>query len=225
MQPRSIGLVGGAGPLAGAFLFKRILELAGREYGCCRDADFPEILLISFPFAEMLSGEVDARKVRDQLRSCLSRLRKNGAAVLAIACNTLHLFLDETEIQSGDLISLPQVVADEARFDEEPLVFCTATSAQFGLHRRFFSCVYPDQQTQREVDCLIDQILRGMKPTQKLEALLQKQSAGVVLLGCTEFSLVKEGLSLPCGKRIVDPLEILAEKLLEESFAQKGGGT
>jgi hypothetical protein len=42
MKPKSIGIIGGASPLAGAFLLKRILSLSGEVYGCYRDTDFPQ---------------------------------------------------------------------------------------------------------------------------------------------------------------------------------------
>ncbi len=50
MKPIPIGIVGGAGPLAGAALLERIFSLSGSLYGCYKDADFPKVLLLSFPF-------------------------------------------------------------------------------------------------------------------------------------------------------------------------------
>jgi len=97
MKPKPIGIISGAGPLAGAALLDRILYLAGSTYGCYKDGDFPKIFLLSFPFSEMLSPEMDIAQLQKELSSCLSQLRKSGAAVLAIACNTLHAFLDENE--------------------------------------------------------------------------------------------------------------------------------
>lgn len=108
MTPLTIGIVGGAGPLAGAALFEKLLRTAQIQFGCWKDADFPKIFLINFPFSEMLSGEVDAAQIRRELNSCLTQLRNNGAEVLAIACNTLHAFLDEDpQISSTFCVSEP----------------------------------------------------------------------------------------------------------------------
>ncbi len=63
MKPKSIGIIGGAGPLAGALLLERILILSGSEYGCYKDADFPEVILLSFPFSEMLTPERDVLQI------------------------------------------------------------------------------------------------------------------------------------------------------------------
>lgn len=219
MKPKSIGIVGGAGPLAGAFLLERVLSLSSKTYGCYRDSDFPKIFLISFPFSEMLSSTFNNAKLRDELSECLNLLRKNGASVLAIACNTLHAFLDEKD-ELNDLVHLPSVLAKEIPSSVTPLVLCTSTSAQFGLHKRFFSCTYPNAQTQRQVDHIIDHILQGTDKKivlERLEKLLEAQVESTVVLGCTELSLFTTDLSL-MNKLIIDPLEVVANKILEKSF-------
>lgn len=219
MKPKPIGIVGGAGPLAGAALLERIFCLSASLYGCKKDADFPKVILLSFPFSEMLSPKIDPLQLRKELSDCLNQLRKNGAAVLAIACNTLHAFLDDAE-DLADLIHLARALATEIPSSEIPLILCTSTSMKFGLHKRFFSCTYPDSQTQSEIDWIIDQILSGADQQaiiQELLIILQAQSANTIILGCTELSLFTKHLS-PCNKLIIDPLEIVAKKIVEKSF-------
>lgn len=219
MRPKNIGIIGGAGPIAGAFLLERLFALSGQVYGCYRDADFPKVMMISFPFSEMLSDERNNAQLRRELRGCLKQLRQNGAVVLAIACNTLHAFLDERD-ECGDLVHMPRTLAEEVTLPDAPLIFCTSTSVQFGLHKRFFPCVYPDAPTQQEVDRIIDRILKGEERSsilEKLERLIQKQQANLIILGCTELSLFSGQLSVP-NKRIIDPLEVMANKIIEKSF-------
>lgn len=224
MKPKSIGIIGGAGPQAGALLFERVLSISSKKYGCYRDSEFPKIFLVSFPFSEMLTPIIDSAKLRGELKECISQLRQNGASVLAIACNTLHAFLDEEE-NLDDLIHLPRAVAEEVPTSEEPLVFCTSTSVQFGLHKRFFSCTYPDLQTQGEIDTIIDEILQGVDKKisiERLNKLLKAQTEKTVVLGCTELSLFTTSLSLT-NKVIIDPLEVVANKILEKSFSNNEG--
>lgn len=219
MEPHCVGIIGGAGPQAGVFLLERLFNLAGKKYGCHRDFDFPKVFLISFPFSEMLCPGMDADRLKKELSDCLRQLRQNGASILAIACNTLHAFLDEKD-DLDDLIHLPRSVAEEVALLDPPLVLCTSTSAQFGLHRRFFPCYYPDLQLQKEVDEIIDQILKGTDRSESLDQLkrlIQKQSAKTVVLGCTELSLFSPHLSI-LGKVIIDPLEVAVGKILQKSF-------
>lgn len=219
MKPKCIGIIGGAGPLAGAFLLERIFSLSGQKYGCYRDADFPKVILISFPFSEMLYPNRDVAILRQEIIECLEQLRKNGASILAIACNTLHAFLDQKD-ELNDLVHLPRTLAENVSLYDNPLVFCTSTSAQFGLHKQFFACTYPDPQTQQEVDRIIDQILKRSNDSailEKLERLIRMQNANTVILGCTELSMFSSQLCVQ-DKLIIDPLEILANKILEKSF-------
>lgn len=219
MKPKSIGIVGGAGPLAGVSLLERVLSLSGSAYGCYKDADFPKVFLVSFPFSEMLSPEMEVAQLRKELSGCLNQLRKNGATVLAIACNTLHAFLNENE-DLTDLIHMPQALATEIQPTTLPLVLCTSTSMKFGLHKHFFPCVYPDSETQLRIDRIIEQILKGAEQQtviRELSRVLQAQTANTIILGCTELSLFTKHLSTG-NKLIIDPLEIVANKILEKSF-------
>jgi len=120
------------------------------------------------------------------------------------------------------LIQIPQLLAREIPSIEKPLVLCTSTSVQFGLHKQFFTCVYPDSNTQLQIDKIIDQILRGGKKRTIIQAILkilQAQTASTIILGCTELSLFSKDLS-SCNQLIIDPMEILAKKILEKSFLE-----
>jgi aspartate racemase len=219
MKPKPIGILGGAGPLAGTALVEQVFTLSGKDYGCSKDADFPKVFLLSFPFSEMLTPTMDVRQIKKELRACIEQLRQNGAAIIAIACNTLHAFLNE-EDNLTDIIQLPKEAAAEIPPGEIPLVLCTSTSVQFGLHKRYFPCIYPDAQTQAAVDSIINRILKGENNQailQDLLAILQSQTTRTVVLGCTELSLFTKSLS-GCNQCIIDPLEIAAKKILKRSF-------
>lgn len=223
MKPQCIGIVGGAGPLAGAFLLERIFSLSGKQYGCYKDADFPKVILISFPFSEMLCPEMDVAKIKNELRDCLEQLRANGATVLAIACNTLHAFLDEKNELSNDLVNLPLTLAEEVELNDKPLVLCTSTSVKFGLHKKYFPCTYPDELTQQKVDSLIDQILKGADQSvvvDQLVQIIQSQTARTVILGCTELSIYSARIAVN-NKQVTDPLEVMAKKILINTFNKR----
>jgi aspartate racemase len=220
MKPRSIGIVGGAGPLAGVCLLEQIFCLAREVYGCWKDSDFPEVTLISFPFSEMFSEQVDVPRIQGELRECLNRLRSGGASLIGIACNTLHAFLEKNEEPPSDLLQLPQLAGEAMPPSAVPLVLGTSTSRRLGLYRRRFPCSYPGEDAQAEVDRIIAQILKGNeheKMIQALRSLIQKQDANVILLGCTELSLYADQL-LICEKTMIDPLNLMARKLITKSF-------
>lgn len=222
MKPKTIGIVGGAGPFAGARLLECVLTLASRRYGCYRDADYPQVLLNSFPFSDMLTPGKDAMLLQAELSLSLNQLRAQGAEVLAIACNTLHNFLGADQ-DRGDLINLPRMLREELCSEEVPLVFCTTTSRENNMHRNFFECCYPEYSVQVKVDEIIDRILQGAESgpivTDLLE-LIEQRCASTIILGCTELSLFAKELAVS-SKKVIDPLEILAKKMVETSFKDR----
>lgn len=222
MKPKIIGIVGGAGPLAGACLLERVLILSNRRYGCYRDADYPQILLNSFPFSDMLTSKKDTVLLKAELSLSLNQLRAQGAEVLAIACNTLHNFLDADQ-DRRDLLNLPRILGEELCSEEMPLVLCTTTSKENKMHKKFFECNYPPPSIQIKVDEIIDRILLGAESHQivrDLLTLIEQMTASTVILGCTELSLFAKELAVS-NKKVIDPLEILAKKILEKSFKNR----
>ena len=107
-----IGLVGGAGPMAGALLFSKIIQNYQSKKNAWQDEDFPEIILLSYPFSQMLSGAEsagNASRLQTELRICLAQLRDWGCDRIVIACNTLHAFAP-----SDGFINMPAAIMNEA---------------------------------------------------------------------------------------------------------------
>lgn len=52
---KTIGIIGGAGPMASCLLNQYIVQICQNEWGCKEDRDFPSIISYSFPFSPMLS--------------------------------------------------------------------------------------------------------------------------------------------------------------------------
>lgn len=211
MKPLPIGIVGGAGPMAGCALLERLFRLSIEKYGCFQDADFPKVILLSFPFSEMLASEFEEQQVKKELQACLDELRKCGASVLAIACNTLHAFLDDN---ASDLVHMLESVADRLS-GEAPLVLCTSTSRRFGVHKKYFPCIYPEKGVQQQVDGIIEKTLKGFDMSRELADLLRNERRKCVL-GCTELSLYADRF-----QECIDPLTVVAEEILNISFRRK----
>lgn len=225
MKPLSIGIVGGAGPLAGAKFLDYLFTFSSSLYSCYEDADYPEITLLSFPFSDMLSPQRDEKRIRQELSTCLQRLRLQGASVLAIACNTLHNFLDQKDDATG-FVNLPRQLKEAIPQGKVPLVLCTSTSRNLGLHKNYYACTYPSPVTQAQVDRLIMRILQNQDAKNilcDLVELIEAETATTLILGCTELSLYAQELSaiLSSTKTLLDPLEVTAKKVLEKSFQFK----
>lgn len=217
-QKPKVGIIGGAGPMAGAMLFEKLIEVAQKNYNCTQDSDFPFTLLLNYPFSDMLTNEKDQASIKTQLEECFSLFRKNNISIVAIACNTLHAFLPPNlkDLKFVHMIEETAYFLRKNNWDK-PLVLCTSTSAEAKLHAQYFSCRYPDPKLQSTLDMLIEEITSGTclsLASKHLDSLLKDEQ---MILGCTELSLLNEKAPLK-GKKICDPNSLVAEKICELIF-------
>ncbi len=209
---KSIGVVGGAGPHAGALLYEKIIRVRQETYGSHKDEDFPYMMLLNIPFSDMLENP-DESVVAEELEEALTTLEKNGMDLVCIACNTAHAFLRDKQ-WNFEFIDLRRVVKDPG---EEVLILCTSTSRNSGVYGHLTQGIYLDSATQQELDALIDRILSGKVDQEEssfLASLIEKRKCVSVLLGCTELSLLHARYPLNLTRvGIIDPLDQLAHVL------------
>jgi aspartate/glutamate racemase len=206
-KPR-LGIISGAGPMAGISLLKQTISLFQKN-GAWRDSDFPEIHLISYPFSDMLSKNFDRDKVKAELAHCIRSLQRNCQHI-AIACNTLHLFLPEQTLPQ--LVNIIELVKAKLPKGTTPLVVASQTSAAENLHGRLLrmDCEYWQPKTSQAI---IDDILKNKKVDLTWLADLAKTRS--VILGCSEYSLALEPLAPTQG--LIDPIKLAAQTFFELS--------
>ena len=236
LQPK-VGIIGGAGPMAGAQLFQKIIQICRAKYGCRNDADFPYIMLLNYPFGDMLENPHCTKTlIQQQLNDCFLQLKNNEIELAVIACNTLHEFLDSKE--GVPLVHLIEEtgVSIQKRGIDKTLVLCTTTSAQCKIHRKYFDCSYPENSAQKKIQELIYKILSGSQcreDAHMLVDLLNTEDASrnsgkkmALVLGCTEFSVFNEQFPLKLyglSERfaVFDPNQIAAERICESIFSRR----
>jgi aspartate racemase len=219
---KSIGIIGGAGPEAGALLFRKVIQIYQNKYHLYKDYNFPKILLINYPFSEMLSSETKEEIVKKEMQDAMQMLKNNHIELCAIACNTLHTFLDHRHTwEKGTFVHLIEEIEKELKKENYPstLVICTSASRQKKLFDHLPNCFYIEKEKQKQLDQIIEEILKhkyDKNISEKIYHLLQQTSATHLLLGCTEFSVLHH--DYPIAGKVVDPLWILAEKLADLSY-------
>lgn len=220
---KKIGIIGGAGPEAGALLFNNIIN-EYQENGAWEDHDFPQIILFSVPFSPMIESNENQEKIVKELQSAINYI-KSHSEVIAIACNTLHSFISAIEFSPLSFIDLIETVATDIKQKNisKVLFLGTSTSARAGIYdNRGIEIIYPESTEQVAVNDVIVRILKN-RCTEKDIAILQKIidenykkiSFQGVLLGCTELSVVHQKIKIrvPQNVHIFDSINILAKKL------------
>lgn len=216
-----LGVIGGLGPMATAYY----LELVIRMTDAGRDQDHPEIIVMNIPSIPDRTAFILGKSTDSPLAPMveLGKQMKNiGATVIATPCITAHYFHEH--LQSG--IGLPVIHAirevgellRDAGIKKVGLM-ATDGTIQSGIFQRCIEemgmeAVLPSENAQRGVMTLIyDQVKAGLKPDVALFASirddLRRGGAEVVVLGCTELSLLKKEQDL--GSGILDALEVLAK--------------
>ena len=210
---KKIGIVSGAGPIAGLKLLEMIIKKL-QDSGCWKDWHFPEIILHNFPFSEMLEEPIDKKVLSDELFYSINFLNNNGCDEIYIACQTLHLFIDQRSKESN-VISLFDLIRKKVDPTEKYAVIASFTSCKNKLHKKLLpelDITFLDPIKSQKA---IDEILKGHYPDLSWVAE-EMELAGIekLILGCTEFSTKKE--LLPSNIEIIDPFELVTNQVVQE---------
>lgn len=217
-----LGVIGGLGPMATAYY----LELMIRMTDAKRDQEHPEIIVMNIPSIPDRTAFILGNSEENPLQPMVElgkQMKDLGAAVIATPCITAHYFHEA--LQDG--IGLPVIHAIRASAEllrdagiRKVGLMATDGTVQSGIfQRQVEACgmeiVLPTPDAQRGVMKLIyDQVKAGEKPDMDLFAAirddLRRSGAEVVVLGCTELSLLKKERDL--GNGILDALEVLAKE-------------
>jgi aspartate racemase len=235
--PFRIGIVGGMGPMAGVYLQQLIVEGTPAE----RDQDHLEVVCFTNPHVpeRMRSlAEDGGRRYAAAVRASAQLVAAAGATCLAIPCNTAHARLPE--IQDG--VAVP--ILDMIELGIEALVVRHGRGCHVGLlatvgtlNERVYQeragdrvggWVLPDGADQDRVGDAIRAVKIGRLPDAAPLLIpvlhrLRARGAGVVIVGCTELSMCFDRLA-PAGVALVDPLRVLAGRLVELGLGARGQG-
>ena len=220
---KSIGILGGMGPLATADLFRKIVLLT--KASC--DNDHIRIYIDNNPAiadrtAAILSG---GESPLPEMIKALRNLEACGASFIVMPCNTAHYFLPE--LQKLTRVPFISMLAATARTcaaqypGKCAAVLATKGTLKTGLYsqalaREGLRCLLPDEAEQDVLMHLIYDVVKAAKPLapeaeawQALLSGLRARGADYFILGCTELPIVAQ--ELPTGERFIDPTAELAK--------------
>lgn len=232
---RTIGIVGGMGPEAGA----RFFELIVRETAAKRDQDHPPVVLCSLPqvpdrtAAILHGGPSPVPAIRRGLRA----LERAGAEFAIMTCISAHFFHPRVAASSPiPVLSLiEETVTEIRRMRPRPRtigVIATSGTVRSGVVARAFEAagiavLVPSAGDQRAVMAAIygkKGIKAGVTDGPPRRILLRvarslvDRGAQAVLAGCTEVPLVLRpgDLAVP----LIDPLTVGARAAIRRSGAR-----
>ena len=222
---KSIGILGGMGPLATADLFRKITVMT--DASC--DNEHIRVIIdsnaqIPDRTSAILSGGEDPV---NEMSSALKNLEKCGVSCIIMPCNTAHYFIDRLQSQTEiPFINMLETTAARcaALFPGKTAgIWGTTGTLKSGLYTRALekagvSSLLPDEAGQQTLMDLIyrvksGEVLKDITPLDNLMKAMRAQGADYFILGCTELPIVIEQLQ-PAGD-FVDPTAELARAAIE----------
>lgn len=221
---KKAGVIGGLGPMAMVYFLQLITEMTD----AATDQEHIELLIHSMPGTPDRTGYILGKSKENPLpvltKTGIS-LKQSGADFIAIPCITAHFFQKELEKQIGcPILHAIEETAVYLKKEHITQVGIMATDGtlesnlfQQVMDRYGIICHKPCVENQANVMHLIyHNVKAGKRPEMErfyavAEELFQA-GAQVVLLGCTELSLIKRDNLL--GDGFLDVLEILARQVV-----------
>lgn len=233
VEKKRLGVIGGLGPLATAYFFELVIQMTDAK----ADQEHVEILIYNRPAIPDRTSYILGKSKENPLPCMIETgqwLVGQGAEVIAIPCITAHYFHRELE----EAIKAPviHIVRETATHLEtygikKAGIMATDGTIKSGLFQKELEAcaidwAVPDKRNQQYVMDLIYQDVKAGRPIEKEKfdsavACLKKQGAEVIILGCTELSLIKREYAIGAG--YLDAMEILARQAVLDCLADLKG--
>lgn len=218
----SLGVIGGMGPMATAYLFELIIKMTKAD---C-DADHLEVIIYNCPAipdrTKFILGESTDSPLPQMLKMAHS-LEQQQVACIAIPCMTAHYFHEElSKIQVPIIHGIRKTAQTLKEAGVQKVgIMATDGTIRSGIFQKEIEAfgmeaILPDEANQRAVMKMIyEDVKAGKLPDmdkfmQVKNHFVKEHGAQVVVLGCTELSLIKKAYDL--GDGVIDSLEVLAKE-------------
>ena len=220
---KTIGILGGMGPLATADLYRKIIEHTRAD----RDSEHIRVYIdgnaaIPDRTAAILHGGEDPVP---EMLSALRHLEACGADCIIMPCNTAHYFLprlrEQTALPILDMQRITAAVCRERFPGKTAAILATDGTVQSGLYDRALDAegvrwIHPGEYEQKSLMHLIYDVVKASRPMEpekeRWDAILDTlrgQGADLFILGCTELPVLA-GV-LPSEGPFLDPTDELAK--------------
>ncbi len=226
MQERkTLGIIGGVGPLATAYFMEKIVDLTESD----TDQQNVEMIVLnhcSIPDRTAYILDHTKENPGPMMAKDAKMLQKMGVGAIATPCNTAHYFYDEISAGlSVPFLNMITLSAEELKRAGAKCVGVMATTGtvqtglfQTALEKQGIQSVVPSEQDQKKIMRIVyDEVKANLPVTIEdfyaVASHLKERGCDRILLGCTELSVIKERFHL--SKTYIDSLDILAVKAIQ----------
>ncbi len=228
MKKKTVGVLGGLGPMATVHFYKLVVDMTKAN----KDQDHVDMIIINrastHDRTDYIIGKSDNNPL-DMILEDAKRLEKAGCDFIVLTCNTAHYFYEEIASSVNvEVLNMLEITVDEAIKRGLNKLAILATSGNIKTKQYQNMCekkgldyYVPNDDLQKKVMKIIyDDIKSGNNDyKQDFDFVIERvKSEGCdgVILGCTELSIIKENENL-FEKFYVDSSEELAKMTIKLS--------
>lgn len=222
---KSIGIIGGLGPLATV----KFLEILNENIDKNSNKEF-EIVVINDPTTpDRTEYILDNTKPNplDNILKMVKKLDKNNVDVIVMPCNTASYFYKE--INNATQTHFINIVYETVKFIEKMNIkkiglLATEGTIKSGVYKELLDkfnieCLVPNENDQKIINeiiygCVKQNKKANMEEFYKVSNNLQNEGAQIIILGCTELSALKKIENID-SLIFIDAMDILAKSTLE----------
>lgn len=219
---KRLGVIGGLGPLATAWFMELVIRMTQAQ----TDQQHLDMLIYNIPSIPDRTAYLLDPSQESPLPPIIrigKALAAQEAECIAIPCITAHYFLPQLsrEIPIPIIDAVGETASHLRRFGVSAagIMATDGTIAtkllQNALESQGIRAVLPDPGGQKKVMELIYEDIKADRPVdiekfRQVSRDLRQQGAQVIILGCTELSLIKREHAI--GPGFIDALEVLAQQ-------------
>ncbi len=226
MEAKTIGILAGMGPRSTAPFVDLVVGECQRQYGATYDDEFPPMMIYALPTPFYVDRPIDHAALRAAIVAGLRRLAGTGVALIAMPCNTAHIYFDQLaaaiDVPLLNMVDLAlRALPEDAR--RVALLATRPTSAARvyqDVLEQSGRTVYLDEPLQAQVERLIQTIktARDRRAAvalwRDLLAALAADGLDTALLACTDLNAVSTVVDAPLA--LVDATACLAAATVRE---------
>lgn len=229
MEKKSLGVIGGMGPLATSVYFERVIEKTVAN----ADQDHINMVILNhatLPDRTSVILNKNEETFLEAVEKDIRLLEFAGVANIAIPCNTSHFFYDQMQAMTD--INIINMIDETCKAiylkhgeNSKVAVLGTNGTVNSGIYER--GCNHYNMQLHTPNQAFQDQVMNTIYSIksdlpvdasvieQIINELVYEENCQCVILACTELSCLE--LSDEVTKFCVDAMDVLVEKSIEYS--------
>ena len=222
---KRLGVIGGLGPSATAYYFELIIKMTD----VCCDQEHLDMVIYNCPSIPDRTSYILHKSEESPVEKMVEigqKLHNEQVDYIGIPCITAHYFYET--LQRRIKTPIINVVEETAMYLKKKNVRKVGIMATDGtiqtkvfqnaIEAKGMTVIIPSQEQQKNVMHLIYHNVKANKPVdmgrfESVKKELQKKGAEVIILGCTELSLIKKDYEI--GPGFIDAMEVLAMRSVE----------